>query len=93
MPSWVTSVDKGGKKTTEYKKKWIWRCNVVSMMKEQKMTQPGISGFLMREPQLTAGTNDTEQRVMISDNSVGQSSRLVQPGPDRHVGQSRDPED
>ena len=86
-------MDKGGKKTTVYKKKWIWRCNVVSMMKEQKMTQPGISGFLRRGPQLTAGNNDTEQGVMISENSVGQSSRLVQPGPDRHVGKSRDPED
>ena len=34
-PCWEATIDKDRKKTTTYKKNWIWRCNVVSMKNEK----------------------------------------------------------
>ena len=95
-PRWITTTGADGKKTKELKKKYIWRCNVLSMKTEQGLKQPKIS-FLMKTTskkaeggqdtrgQMVAGPPDTMARPSSSsdfENFTGQLSSNVQPGSD-----------
>ena len=77
-------------------KRWVWRCNIVSMRTEKKLTQTKISFFAKTntkeaegrgdtKKQLTAGPQDTvvsASKPANFGNFTGQSSRDVQPGMD-----------
>ena len=95
-PRWMTTTGADGKKTKELKKKYIWRCDVLSMRTEQGLKQTKIS-FLMKTTskkaegrqdtrgQMAAGPPYTMVRASSSsdfDNFSGQLSSNVQPGSD-----------
>ena len=84
-PEWVDGV---------YRKKWVWRCNVIAMKKEQKLKQTKISSFVMSDSGETVGRGDTKMQMAagrastmvtasntaIFENVTGQTSSDVQPG-------------
>ena len=84
-PQWVNGV---------YRKKWVWRCNVIAMKTEQKLKQTKISFFVRSDSGETVGRGDTKMQMaagrastMISasntaifENVTGQTSSNVQPG-------------
>ena len=83
-PQWVNGV---------YRKKWVWRCNVLAMKTEQKLKQTKISFFVKTNSgeaegrgdtkmQLAAGHSDTvasASKTENFDNVTGQMCCDVQP--------------
>ena len=57
-PSWETSTSLGGTKTTVYKKRWGWRCDLISKKTKDKLKQSNISMFLKPATKITAGMGD-----------------------------------
>lgn len=58
--SWATTTSPGERKTTVYKKRWGWRCDLDSKKTENKLK---ISLYLMPATQMTAGMGDTSQQM------------------------------
>ena len=98
-PIWITKVGADVSKTKVKKKKYLWRCNVLSMRTEQGLRQTKIS-FLKKTPskkaegghdtegQLVAGPPDMLARASSSshfENSTGQLSSYVKPGSDARL--------
>lgn len=103
--SWATTTSPGERKTTVYKKRWGWRCDLDSKKTENKLK---ISLYLMPATQMTAGMGDTSQQMTAGtvntalqenistnfDNSAGQLSSDVRPRPDTHIAKTAcEPED
>ena len=84
-PQWVNGV---------YRKKWVWRCNVLAMKTEQKLKQTKISFFVRSDSGEAVGRGDTKMQLAAGrastmanasntenfDNVTGQSTCDVQPG-------------
>ena len=98
-PIWITKVGADGGKTKVKKRKYVWRCNVLSMRTEQGLTQTKIS-FVKKTPSRKAEVQDTKGRLVAGptdmltsasnsshlENSTGQLSSYVEHGTDARLG-------